>query len=105
MEPQTIHSISNRETSICYVLEKQSSYYDFLFNLLREFNVRLPDLRGDSGKLPDIMEETDLLMYYENDDIDITEVIGSKKIFLIIKTNLKDKLIKFMEQNCIFHKP
>ncbi len=102
MEKQKILAISNREKYICYKLEKKSSYYDFLFVLLKEFNVKIPDLYDNYGKLPDVLKEEDSHSNYEGNDIEIIEIVGHKSIFLIISTDLKDKLNKFMESNCEF---
>lgn len=102
MEKQKILAISNREKYICYKLEKKSSYYDFLFTLLKEFNVNIPDLYDDYGKLPDVLKEEDSHSNYEGNDIEIIEIIGHKSIFLIISTDLKDKLNKFIESNSEF---
>lgn len=104
MEKQKILAISHRENYICYKLEKKSSYYDFLFSLLKEFNIKVPDLYDDNGKLPDVMIQEDDCSYDGNDDINIIEVFGHKCIFLIISTDLQDKLNKFIEKNCVFSK-
>ena len=102
MEKQKILAISNREKYICYKLEKNKSYYDFLFSLLKEFNIKIPDLYDDGGKLPDVLKEEDSHSYYENSNVDIIEIIGHKTIFLIVYTDLRDKLNKFIEKNCEF---
>ena len=104
MEKQKIIGISNRDDYICYNLEKKSSYNEFLFALLKEFNVDIPDLYDDNGKLPDILKEEDSHSDYEGNDIKIIEIIGHKSIFLIIFTDLRDKLNKFMERHSEFIK-
>ena len=104
MEKQKILAISNRESYICYKIEKKTSYYDFLFLLLKEFKVKIPDLYDEFGKLPDILKEEDYHSHYGDDNIEIIEIIGHRSIFLIVRTNLRDKLNKFMELNCEFDK-
>ncbi|MFH0752345.1 MAG: hypothetical protein V1914_01980 [archaeon] len=103
MEKQTVYAISNKENYTCYKLGKKASYYEFLFSLLKTFNAEIPDLYDEKGKLPDI-ERKDIQSSYGNDDIEIIEVIGDKRIFLIIKTEQKDKLREFMEKNTEFVK-
>lgn len=104
MEKQKILAISNRESYICYKLEKTTSYYNFLFLLLKEFKVKIPDLYDEFGKLPDILKEEDSHSHYGDDNVEIIEIIGHKFIFLIVRTNLRYKLNKFMEENSEFFK-
>ncbi len=105
MDKQIIYGISNREDFICYIIGKNKGYYDFLFALLKEFNANIPDLYEINGKLPDITKEVDSISYEDNKNISIIEFVGYKKIFLLIKTNQREKLTQFMEKNCIFFKP
>ncbi len=102
MEKQKILAISHKEDYICYKLEKRKSYYDFLFSLLKEFKIKIPDLYDETGKLPDILKEEDTHSYYNSDTLEVIEIIGHKSIFLIFKTRPHEKLTKFMEENCEF---
>ena len=106
MEKLKIYGISNREDYICYTLDKSKFYYNFLMNLLKEFNVEeIPDFYdGDTGQLPNTLEIIDSHHFFEDSKISIIHVIGYKKIFLFVKTSLRDKLNRFMEKNCIFIK-
>lgn len=104
MEKLEILAISNKEDYICYTLDKSKFYYTFLMNLLKEFNVKhIPDFYGDeNGQLPNTLEIIDSQYSFEDDKISIIHVIGHKKIFLFIKTDLRDKLNNFMDKNCEF---
>lgn len=105
MVKQTIYAISNREKFVCYTLGKDAAYYDFLFSLLKTLNINIPDLYdGMTGKLPDINKEKDECSFYESNDSEVIEVIGAEKIFLIVYTKNKDKLLKFIEKNTEFIK-
>ncbi len=103
MQKQIITAISNRDKAICYTIEKNESYFRFLFLLLKDFNLKIPDIYDGSGNLPDI-NQNDTYTFYGNKDIDIVEVFGKDRIFLIIETDLRDRLTKFMETNCEFQK-
>lgn len=104
MEKLKILAISNREDYICYTLDKSKFYYNFLMNLLKEFNVKqIPDFYdGETGQLPNIIKITDSHYSFEDDIISLIHIIGHKKIFLFVKTKLRNKLNKFMESNCKF---
>lgn len=105
MEKQKILAISNKEDYICYTLDKNKFYYDFLIDMLKEFNVKkIPDFYDETGQLPDPITEIDSTFSWEDDSINIYHVIGYKKIFLFVKTKLQDKLNKFIESNCEFVK-
>ena len=105
MEKQKILAISNKEDYICYTLDKNKFYYDFLINTLKEFNVKqIPDFYDETGKLPNPISEVDTTFSWEDDSISINHVIGYKKIFLFVKTKSRDKLNRFMELNCEFNK-
>ena len=104
MEKQKIIGISNREEYICYTLDKNEFYYAFLTNLLKEFDVKhIPDFYDDAGKLSNPISEFDSMFYWDDNSISIIHVIGYERIFLFVKTNLRDKLNKFMENNCEFN--
>lgn len=104
MEKQKILSISNTDDYICYVLEKDSSFYKFLSSLLDYFGIDIPDFYEPSGELEDASRELDTQIYYVGKNIKILEVIGYKKIFLFFFTKERKKLKKFMEENCEFIK-
>lgn len=104
MEKQKVLGISNREIGICYTLEKKSSFYEFLLSLLKELEVeQVPDLY-DGVKLPNATKEVDSYFYWDDPNVSVTSIIGANKIFLIVKTEQKDKLREFMEKNTEFAK-
>ena len=104
MEKQTITGISNREMGTWYTLEKKSSFYEFYQSLLEALEVeQLPDLySSETGKLPDAKQKEDSYTYWDDPVVQITAIFGANKIFLIIKTDNKEKLQKFMEENTEF---
>lgn len=105
MEKQIVYAISNRKDRVCYEIGKNKSYYEFLLLLLQEFNVKqLPDFYGTDGKLPDATTKVDISFYWEDPNIDFTHFIGANKIFLMIRTEQRDKLRSFMEKNTEFVK-
>lgn len=105
MEKQKIQAISHKEESISYKLAKTSDYYSFLTSLLKEFGMeKIPDFYDDKGEMLDASKETDTYSHFKTDEIEINEVIGSDSVFLIIRTNDREKLSKFMEENCTFSK-
>ncbi|MFH0752331.1 MAG: hypothetical protein V1914_01910 [archaeon] len=105
MEKQKILGLSNRgEIGICYILEKKSSFYEFLLSLLKELKVeQVPDLY-DGTDLPDAKKEVDTYFYWDDPNVSVTSIVATNKIFLIIRTEQKDKLHEFMEKNTEFVK-
>ena len=102
MEKQTIYSISNKEDFVCYELGKKEYFFKFLLKLLDEFSIRKPDLYDEEGKLPNIKKYVDFYESYENKDTLIHVIYGFKRVFLLIRTDLREKLVKFMETNADF---
>ena len=104
MTKQKIVGISNREDYIELILDKNEDYYNFLFDLLRNLNIKIPDIQDYMGNNPKIMEETDSSMVYGEKSNKIFEVIGCNKIFLYIQTELRENLTTFIQDNCEFIK-
>ena len=94
-----ITAISNREEQICYKIKKSSEFYAFLFDLLKEFNEKLPDIQDEKGNSPDIFKEVDTYSFQKGESIGITQVTGKEHVFLIIKTKQREKLNEFIKNN------
>ena len=105
-EKQVICGISHRERVICFEMKKSTTYLAFLFALLGELKMRIPNLyNGQTGELPNMMNIRDSHAHYEEGKNEITQVVGSERIFLMIRTPHKKRIRDFMESHCLFNKP
>lgn len=103
-EIQQISSVSNKDEFIRYTFVKKQSFFQFLFNLLKEFDISIPDYYGIDGDLPDINTWIDNYSFYSNEKTSIHAIYGYKKITLIIYPSNKEKLSKFVNQHTYFIK-
>ena len=101
--------ISNLGINVGFKLSiyKNRLYYNFLFDLLREFNQKIPCLEDNYGKFPDIFKEKDRVVSYKTDPkkIKIEEYIGDKKILLYVYSKSMRKLINFFSKRIELNKP
>ena len=104
MKRQKIYSIKNHDDFICVQLDKTKEYNGFLLSLLEYFEPESPDMHDEKGEPLDVLKEVDEHWYYDGDNIRFHQVVGSKRIFLIIETDQRDKLAKFFEEHVIFQK-
>ncbi len=103
-EIQQISSISNKDEFITYTFIKKQSFFQFLFNLLKEFDISIPDYYGIDGKLPGINTWIDNYSFYSNEKTQIHTIFGQKKITLIIYPSNRKKLSEFVDKYARFIK-
>ncbi len=104
MMQQKIFGISNNDDYLELILKKDTNYYQFLFDLLKEIKIPIPDLQDYRGNDPKPLEIIDSSMTYGTKSNKIFQVIGKDRIFLFIQTELRDKLTTFIQENCEFIK-
>lgn len=103
-EKQKVVGISNSDDYVQLILKKEETYYPFLFSLLKELHIAIPDIQDYMGKDPNIIEEKDSSIVYGEKSNNIYEVIGCDQIFLFIHTELREQLSEFIQENCEFIK-
>lgn len=99
---QEILGVSNHSKFISIQISKQKNFYSFLFSLLKEFSIEIPDLYDSSGNLPNIFDVVDSGAYYSNKNNLVHVIIGWDSVFLIIETDKKTKIIDFLKKNTNF---